>query len=126
MGILRKTKSVKILLNEFEKQSTAISAIALIERLNSKMNKTTIYRVLEKLEDDGFLHSFLGKNGCKWYAKCNGCSSAEHKDVHPHFQCTDCGKVDCLSKDALISNIPNRKVDVSRIVLQGKCEDCFT
>jgi Fur family ferric uptake transcriptional regulator len=126
MGILRKTKSVKILLNEFEKQSTAISAIALIERLNSKMNKTTIYRVLEKLEDDGFLHSFLGKNGYKWYAKCNGCSSAEHKDVHPHFQCTDCGKVDCLSKDALISNIPNRKVDVSRIVLQGKCEDCFT
>ncbi len=65
MGILRKTKSVKILLNEFEKQSTAISAIALIERLNSKMNKTTIYRVLEKLEDDGFLHSFLGKNGYK-------------------------------------------------------------
>ena len=125
MGILRKTKSVKILLDEFEKHSTAISAITLIERLHLKMNKTTIYRVLEKLEDDGFLHSFLGKNGLKWYAKCSGCSSAEHHDVHPHFQCSDCGKVDCLSTDVLIPTIPNRTVDVSQILLQGTCEECF-
>jgi Fur family ferric uptake transcriptional regulator len=59
MGILRKTKSVKILLDEFEKHSTAISAITLIERFHLKMNKTTIYRVLEKLEDDGFLQWLL-------------------------------------------------------------------
>jgi Fur family ferric uptake transcriptional regulator len=125
MGILRKTKSVNILLDEFEKQATAISAIVLIERLHLKMNKTTIYRVLEKLEDDGFLHSFLGKNGHKWYAKCSGCSSTKHHDVHPHFQCSDCGKVECLSTDILIPTIPNRTVNVSQILLQGTCEDCF-
>jgi Fur family ferric uptake transcriptional regulator len=125
MGILRKTKSVKILVDEFEKHSTAISAITLIERLHLKMNKTTIYRVLEKLEDDGFLHSFLGKNGNKWFAKCSDCSNAVHHDVHPHFQCSDCGKVDCLSTDVLIPTIPNRTVDVSQILLQGTCEDCL-
>ena len=125
MGILRKTKSVKILLDEFEKQATAISAITLIERLHLKMNKTTIYRILEKLEDDGFLHSFLGKNGHKWYAKCNGCSSAAHHDIHPHFQCSDCGKVECLSTAVLIPTMPNRTVDVSQILLQGTCEECF-
>ena len=73
MGIIRKTKSVKTLLNEFNKNSSAISVTELITRLNSKFNKTTIYRVLDRLEDDGVLHSFLGKNGLKWYAKCNGC-----------------------------------------------------
>ncbi|QWX85172.1 transcriptional repressor [Cellulophaga sp. HaHaR_3_176] len=125
MGILRRTKSVEILLNEFEKISSAISVVTLIERLGLKMNKTTIYRVLDKLEDDGVLHSFLGKNGHKWYAKCSGCSSSEHHDAHPHFQCSDCGKVDCLSADVLIPNIPNRKVDVSQILLQGTCENCF-
>jgi Fur family ferric uptake transcriptional regulator len=31
MGILRKTKSVKILLDEFERHATAISAITLID-----------------------------------------------------------------------------------------------
>ena len=126
MGILRKTKSVKILLEEFNKNSSAISAIMLIERLNLKMNKTTIYRILEKLEDDGVLHSFLGKNGHKWYAKCNGCSHTKHHDTHPHFQCSDCGKVDCLSTDVFIPKIPNRKIDTSQLLLQGKCEDCIS
>lgn len=126
MGVIRKTKSVKILLDEFDKSSTAISVTALIERFSSKMNKTTIYRVLDKLEDDGYLHSFLGKNGHKWYAKCNGCSSSNHSDAHPHFQCSNCGKVDCLPADVVIPKIPNRIVDVSQVLLQGKCEQCYS
>lgn len=124
MGVLRKTKSVKILLNEFEKNSNAISAITLIERFDSEMNKTTIYRILDKLEDDGILHSFLGKNGHKWYAKCNGCSSSIHHDVHPHFECTSCGKVECLTINVFIPEIPNHKVEASQVLLQGKCDEC--
>ncbi len=126
MGIIRKTKSVKILLEEFNKDSSAISVITLIERLGSEMNKTTIYRVLDKLEDDGFLHSFLGKNGHKWYAKCNDCSASGHHDAHAHFQCLHCGKVDCLTTDFNIPQIPNRRVDISQVLLQGSCEDCLT
>lgn len=124
MGIIRKTQSVQTLLNEFQKSSEAISAIELIERLNSKMNKTTIYRVLDRLEDDGILHSFLGTNGIKWYAKCNNCSKTEHTDKHPHFQCVDCGKVDCLPFHVNIPKIPNRKILFSQILIQGKCEVC--
>ena len=44
-----------------KKNSGGISAIELIDRLKEKLNKTTVYRVLEKLEDDGILHSFHGK-----------------------------------------------------------------
>ncbi len=125
MGILRKTKSVRLLLDEFDKSSSAISAIILIERLSLEMNKTTIYRILDKLEEDKVLHSFLGKNGHKWYAKCKECSASGHQDAHPHFQCSDCGKVDCLPTNVLIPKIPNRKVDTSQVLLQGKCEECF-
>ena len=124
MGVLRKTKSVEIVLNEFEKESSAISVISLVETLGSAMNKTTVYRILNKLEDDGVVHSFLGKNGHKWYAKCNNCSSKKHKDIHPHFQCINCGKVDCLDINVVIPDIPNRKVEVSQILMQGTCEDC--
>ena len=125
MGVLRKTKSVKIVLNEFDKNSSAISVIKLVERLNSEMNKTTVYRILDKLEDDGVLHSFLGKNGLKWYAKCSGCSSKEHHDVHPHFQCTSCGKIDCLAVNVNIPEIPDYKVELSQVLLHGKCKDCL-
>ncbi|MBP1841644.1 Fur family transcriptional regulator [Formosa algae] len=125
MGVLRKTKSVDIVLTAFNQDTTAISVIALVEQLHSEMNKTTVYRILNKLEDDGILHSFLGKNGHKWYAKCHNCSSSVHQDIHPHFQCINCGKVECLDINVQIPNIPNRKVEVSQILLQGKCEDCY-
>lgn len=125
MGIIRKTKSVEALLNEFDKNSEAISAKKLIERLDSKFNKTTIYRVLDKLEDDGVLHSFLGKSGLKWYAKCNDCSESHHNDVHPHFQCLECGKVDCLDVSVNLPKIPNREIEVSQFLIQGKCETCI-
>ncbi len=126
MGIIRKTKTVDFLLNEFSTSFGAISAKQLIERLDSKFNKTTIYRVLDKLEDDGVLHSFLGKNGLKWYAKCNNCTHGNHNDTHPHFQCLNCGKVDCLSVQVKIPNIPNRTVNTAQVLLQGTCETCLS
>ena len=126
MGIIRKTKSVEVLLNEFNNNSSAISVTKLVTKLNSRFNKTTIYRVLDKLEDDGVLHSFLGKNGLKWYAKCNGCSADKHKDLHPHFQCLDCGKVDCLSFNIEIPKISNIKIEFSQFLIQGQCEECLT
>jgi len=125
MGIIRKTKAVEVLLKEFKNSSVAISAKMLIDQLDTKFNKTTIYRILDKLEDDGVLHSFLGKDGLKWYAKCTGCSSDEHKDVHPHFQCLSCGKVDCLSIKVVIPKIKNREIAFSQVLIQGKCEECL-
>ncbi len=125
MGIIRKTQSITILLNEFADDTVAIAATELAKRLKTQLNKTTIYRLLSKLEDDGIVHSFLDRNGTKWYAKCTGCTTAKHADIHPHFQCTDCGKVDCLSIEIPIPNIPNRKVTISQMLLQGKCEHCL-
>lgn len=124
MGIIRKTKSVEVLLNEFKKSSSAISTKQLIHRFDATYNKTTIYRILEKLEDDGVLHSFLDKNGLRWYAKCNACSSNKHFDLHPHFQCLACGKVDCLDVRIQLPKIPNRKIEASHLLIQGKCDTC--
>lgn len=124
MGIIRKTPSIELLLTEFNDNTSAISAIDLIKRVDSKLNKTTVYRVLDKLEDDGVLHSFLDKSGIKWYAKCNSCTANSHFDAHPHFQCVSCGKVDCLTIDVKIPKIPNREVIISQVLIQGKCEFC--
>ncbi|MEK9613208.1 MAG: transcriptional repressor [Flavobacteriaceae bacterium] len=126
MGIIRKTESIKLLLTEFHKKKVAVSVTDLIKRLDSKINKSTIYRVLEKLEEDGVLHSFLDKYGIKWYAKCVACNHKEHYDAHPHFQCVSCGKIDCISMDLSIPKIPNREVFVAQTLIQGKCESCIS
>jgi Fur family ferric uptake transcriptional regulator len=122
MGVVRKTKSIELLLNEFKNQSTALSTIELIKRLNSKLNKTTIYRVLENLVDDGILHTFIGQDGIKWY--CSKCTKSKYKDVNPHFQCMECGEIDCLNTEVVIPEIQNRKIVSSQILIQGKCEKC--
>ena len=124
MGIMRQTKSVKRILNEFEKEPKALSTVDLIKRLSQDHNKTTIYRVLDRLEDDGVLHSFQGTDGVKFYAKCHGCSKSQHSDVHPHFQCVSCGKMDCLDVRVSIPKVPNRRVLSSELLLQGHCEQC--
>ena len=102
MGIIRKTKSVKTLLDIFEHSEDAQSVVDLVERLNQEMNKSTVYRILDRLEDDGTLHSFVDKDGLSWYAKCKDCSSEKHRDTHPHFQCSSCDKIECLPLDVTI------------------------
>ena len=124
MGIVRKTKSIELLLHEFKTQTTAISTIELIKRLNSKLNKTTIYRVLENLVDDGVLHSFRGNDGVKWYAMCRNCTKSTHEDLHPHFECIECGKINCLNTEVIIPKIQNHKILSSQILIRGLCEKC--
>ena len=82
MSILRQTKSVKLLLQEFKNTKTAISVVSLVDKFQNKMDKTTVYRILERLESSGQLHSFMGKDGLKRYAKGNqkdvkGCERKE-------------------------------------------------
>jgi Fur family ferric uptake transcriptional regulator len=125
MGVVRKTKSLELLLNEFKTQSKAISTIELIKRLNSKLNKTTIYRVLENLVDDGILHTFISQDGIKWYAMCRNCTKLKHEDLHPHFECIKCGEIDCLKTEVIIPEIQNRKILSSQILIQGMCEKCI-
>jgi Fur family ferric uptake transcriptional regulator len=88
------------------------------------MNKTTVYRILDRLEQDVIIRSFNGKTGLKWYAKCTRCSVSNHSDKHPHFQCTECDKVECLSVEIIIPTIKNHKVDSTNIFLMGQSEVC--
>lgn len=124
MGVIRNTKSVLLVTEYFRNTDEAIGVVDLVEKFSDQMNKSTIYRILDRLEDEGRVHAFLGMNGLKHYAKCKECSHTEHLDVHPHFQCTNCGKVECVSYDIKIPNLPNKHIKQAQLLLTGTCEDC--
>jgi len=127
MGIIRKTKSVSALLNEFEQTQTALSALKLVEKLHHQMNRSTVYRILERLEDDNVLHSFTGRDGLSWYAlnKQKNLIHAHQKNIHPHFQCLDCGKTECLPIEIPIPEISEHSIESVSFLLVGKCADCL-
>ncbi|WP_299365938.1 Fur family transcriptional regulator [Winogradskyella sp.] len=124
MSIKRKTKSVNIILSIFENAHEALSVVDLVEKLKGQMNKTTVYRILNRLENEGTIHSFAGTNGLKWYAKCHQCTTHNHNDIHPHFECNDCGKVECLEINIPIPKVDNRNIETANIMLKGQCADC--
>jgi Fur family ferric uptake transcriptional regulator len=125
MSIRRKTKSLNAILSVFEQREEALSVVDLVDEFKDDMNKTTVYRILERLENEGVIHSFTGSKGLMWYAKCQTCTTHHHHDVHPHFECKDCGKVECLELEIEIPQINNRHIDSASIMLQGQCADCI-
>lgn len=101
-----------------------ISVVDLVKILGSQMNKTTVYRLLDKLKDDGIVHSFIGNGGLKWYAKCYNCSCETHNDIHPHFQCKMCGTVECLPASIALPAITGYKIESANMFMIGECCNC--
>lgn len=127
MSIIRKTKSVRLILSAFNDNKDAISIVELINKFNKKMNKTTVYRVLERLEKSNILHSFVGKDGLKRYAKGEKNSNSKKiLNTHPHFLCEDCGTSSCIPIDIIIPSIPNYTIKTSEHLLIGQCKNCLS
>ena len=127
MSIIRKTKSVELLLREFKENKDAISIVELIDKFNKKMNKTTVYRILDRLEKSSILHSFIDKSGLKRYAKGQKkIESSNSYNTHPHFLCEDCGTSSCIPIDINIPIIPNYKIKTSEHLLIGQCKNCIS
>ncbi|MEM6998466.1 MAG: transcriptional repressor, partial [Pseudomonadota bacterium] len=119
-----RTKTVNSVLLEFQKEDGAIAVTDLVKRFKNKANKTTIYRILERLCEEEILHSFIGPNGLKWYAECHCPTHKNNDGFHPHFNCNECGKIKCIDFEFPTPKNVNVKIDMSEILLNGTCPNC--
>ena len=125
MSISRNTKTVKLLLELFDKENNALSVVDLVSIFSKDMNKTTVYRILHRLEETGILHSFVDKDGLKRYAKGDQrTSSSGNQITHPHFLCEECGISTCLPLKISTPSIPNYIIKSSEQLYLGRCKDC--
>ena len=126
MSTYKKTKSVNLIINTL-KNENALTVIELVSRFKTEMNKTTVYRILERLEESGILHSFLDKNGLKRYAKNNkNINSSNITSRHSHFLCEDCGVSLCIPLKIRIPKITNYTIKSSEHLLIGHCNNCLS
>lgn len=124
MGIQRKTKSLDSILNAFGDAGEALSVKLLLKKLENQVNKTTVYRLLEKLVEDDVLYSFVGVDGVSWYARCRSCSAGSNCRSHPHFQCVSCNQVRCLQGEFSFPVPSDVRVTDAQILMTGYCGNC--
>lgn len=118
------TKSLIAVLNKFEECNEAQSVVKLVDEFSQEMNRTTVYRILKRLEESEKLHSFIGPDGLKWYARTQAYSDKMAHEMHPHFHCEDCGKVQCLPVELPVPSIPNYQIRSVSYLIVGNCGKC--
>jgi len=88
--------------------NVALSHSEIQKSLNGLCDRVTIYRVLERLLEEGFIHKIVNVDGVVKYAGCHKCKSVTClDDVEPSFK---------LPK--------NYKVSEMNFTLSGLCPQC--
>ena len=126
MGVLRKTKNLERVLAAFADEGRALTAKAVLDLMPSGVNKTTVYRLLERLKDDGVLHSFTSGDGLVHYAKSHACPNSAHVHSHPHFQCESCHEITCLEGEFPLPEWQGIRISEAQIFLKGQCMNCLS
>ncbi len=90
-------------------------------------DRATVYRNLIEMAEAGLL-SRVDLGDHVWRFELRG-EGQEHANDHPHFLCTECGEVSCLS-GVKISIKPARGAKqesfgaVTEVLLKGRCTHC--
>ncbi|AYB34846.1 Fur family transcriptional regulator [Chryseolinea soli] len=92
------------------------------DQLRGEFDRTTVYRTIKILIKKNFIHQVICDQGVLKYALS---THDKTLDDHAHFQCTDCGKVFCLT--GKIENVgapPGYVVQQQILLIKGSCKKC--
>lgn len=97
-----------------------------LEHQIDTLDKSSVFRVLGLLLKHGVVHVVEDGRGCTRYELCDGDHSEGHSDMHVHFYCERCDRVECfpfisVPQVALPDGYEVRNVNY---MLKGLCPDC--
>ena len=84
------------MLQLLESSHSALSQDTLEKKVKGKMDRVTIYRVLNRFCEDGIAYKIVSDEGKYYYALCRSRKEDHHSHEHIHFRCLNCQKVECL------------------------------
>jgi Fur family transcriptional regulator, ferric uptake regulator len=121
----RNTQAKTEILNLVNTSETALSHHMIQEKVGALCNRVTIYRVLERLEEEGLIHKFVNVDGVVNYAKCHSCKEGHHFHNHVHFNCKKCHEVTCIENIVPKITMPSQFViEDYNFVVSGICPNC--
>ncbi len=127
---LRSTAARIAVLRELIDARTPVSHAELAEKLVPMgFDKATVYRNLMDLSEVGMVsRTELGDHVWRFELRRD---EGGHNNDHPHFLCTDCGMVTCLSDvsvnlAAMLGGKQSSGMTVTEVLLKGRCDVCAT
>ncbi len=124
MKQIRNTKSKTEILSLINASEVALSHAEIQAALNGLCDRVTIYRVLDRLSEEGVVHKIVNVDGVVKYAMCHNCET-KHKHNHVHFSCENCKKVVCIENVVPQIQLPEKFVIHDyNFVVNGICDNC--
>jgi len=120
----RNTPTTNAVLQVLKQSKVALSHDMLSEELENGVDRTTIYRILNRFEEDGLVHKVICDDGKQYFAYCSDCEKEDHSHDHFHFRCTNCGKVECLENEIKVDLPESYRPTVFNGVITGICDEC--
>ena len=129
MLLQRQTVISKNLIEMLQKANSPLSMLQIQDLFLKKSlnpNKSTLYRILEKLLQKKLINSINLENGKSYF-------EWKHNKHHHHFFCKECETVTCLDNCLIHQNhidlntlVPNQNFTVAHhdFNLYGYCEKC--
>lgn len=126
MKISRNTIARTTILELIQQSDVALSQPAIQHALNGLCDRVTIYRVLDRLTEEGLIHKIVNVNGVVNYATCNGCQQHQHhQHQHIHFSCRICGELTCLNQVIPTFHLPQGFTqEETFFTISGICNTC--
>lgn len=117
----RKTPSKSAILGILKEAGSPLSHDMLQDRLEKEMDRTTIYRILNRFHEDGVIHKVVCDDGKQYFSYC---WRNDQNHNHFHFRCQKCGRVECLNKKIRIDLPKGYEAKTFNGVISGYCSNC--
>ncbi|WP_413512325.1 Fur family transcriptional regulator [Myroides odoratus] len=122
----RNTQAKTEILKLIENSEVALSPLELLSLVQGLCDRVTIYRVLDRLSDEGAIHKIATVDGTIKYAICENCTEKKHKHNHVHFTCERCQTTTCLNEvEPSFTLPPNYKIKSANFTISGLCPACL-
>lgn len=124
MKSVRNTPAKTAIQELIARSPIALSHAEIQNALKDLCDRVTIYRVLERLVEEGVIHKIVNTDGVLKFAGCHTCST-EHHHNHIHFSCQKCKSVTCLEDvEPVFKLSSNYHVKEMNFTLSGLCPRC--
>lgn len=124
MKTSRNTFAKARILELIQESDCALSQPDIQHLLEGLCDRVTIYRILDRLAEEGAIHRIVTVTGTVNYAACHTCVEKHHHN-HIHFSCNKCKQITCLEQVEPNYQLPAGYQEIDAyFTISGICTNC--